>query len=220
VAPCLRAIRAVAHQTNTAIIVSHHAGKASGTYRGSTAIRASFDDELQFTREDNETESEIRGALRAEGRNLQKVVEHIAFNGNDFRWVVTSAPPVETSQNMRNRILRVLDESDEWMDAKALTEAIAGAKLRTIQNELSRMIREKPRPFSVDSETPRKSAPRKYHGIHSRDGIHKGSVNVAVNCEPRPMNVKEFPHGASTNIGFAATGTDGIDLQENEVVFE
>lgn len=109
-APWLRAIRSVSHQTNTAIVVSHHAGKASGSYRGSTAIRASFDDELQFTREDSESESEIRGVLRAEGRNLQKVVEHVAFDSHTFRWTVTNAPPADTVQNMRGRILSVLQD--------------------------------------------------------------------------------------------------------------
>jgi hypothetical protein len=191
-APRLRAIRALAHQTNTTVVVSHHAGKQSGSSRGSTAILASFDDGLLFTREDNESESEIRGVLRAEGRNLQKTVEHIAFNGDDFRWVVTSAPPTETVHNMRSRILAVLHEHDEWMDAKALTEAIPGANLRTIQNELSRLVRDKPRPFAMDSETPRKGAPCKYLGIRTRTIVHDSSVSNPVNNEPKPGNVTEF----------------------------
>jgi hypothetical protein len=194
-APRLRAIRAVSHQTNTAIIVSHHAGKASGTFRGSTAIRASFDDELQFTREDNDTESGIRGVLRAEGRNLQKVVEHIAFNSDDFRWVVTSAPPVEIVQNMRRRILHVLHDSDDWMDAKALADAIPGAKLGSIQNELTRMLREKPRPFAVNSKSPRKGAPRKYHGMHSREIVHNASVTNSVNDDASPVDTLDLVAG-------------------------
>lgn len=188
-APRLRAIRAVSHQTNTAIIVSHHAGKASGSYRGSTAIRASFDDELLFTREDDESDTSIRGVLRAEGRNLQKVVEHIAFDSNDARWVVTAAPPAETVQNMRGRILSVLQETDEWLDAKGLADRLSGAKLKTVQNELSRMTREKPRPFVMDSETARKGQPRRYHGMRAREDVPDDSRNDIGNEGTKPRNV-------------------------------
>lgn len=212
-APRLRAIRAVSHQTNTAIIVSHHAGKASGSYRGSTAIRASFDDEIQFTREDTEADSDIRGVLRAEGRNLQKVVEHIAFDGSDFRWVVTNVPSVELIPNMRSRILSVLQESDTWLDAKGISEQIPGAKLKTVQNELSRMTREKPRPFAMDSETARKGQPRRYHGMRRREDIPNSSRNDVGNDEEKVRHFRPRPE-------FAHTGTDHFVPAPGEVVFE
>ncbi len=188
-APRLRAIRALAHQANTAIVVSHHAGKQSGSPRGSTAILASFDDGLLFTREDDESGSDIRGVLRAEGRNLQKVVEHIAFDSHTFRWTVTNAPPAETVQNMRGRILSVLQETDEWLDAKGLADRLAGAKLKTVQNELSRMTREKPRPFVMDSETARKGQPRRYHGMRPREDVPDDSRNDIGDEGMKPRNV-------------------------------
>jgi hypothetical protein len=191
-APRLRALRSVAHQTNTAIIVSHHAGKMSGTFRGSTAIRASFDDELLFTREDDDSSTEIRGSLRAEGRNLQKVVEHIAFTTSGHRWVVTSAPAVELTPNVRQRILNVLDEEDVWLDAKGIEERIPGVRLKTIQNKLSDMTREKPRPFVMDSETPRKGHPRRYHGMRRQDIVPNDSRKDAGNKGTKPGNVTEF----------------------------
>lgn len=188
-APRLRAIRALSHQTNTAIVVSHHAGKASGSFRGSTAIKAAFDDELQFTREDNDSDTDIRGVLRAEGRNLQKMVEHIVFDGKDFRWVVTGTSAPDIMLNMRGRILAILQETDQWLDAKSLADCLAGAKLKTVQNELSRMTREKPRPFVMDSETARKGQPRRYHGMRAREDVPDDSRNNVGNEGTTPRNV-------------------------------
>lgn len=189
-APRLKAIRALAHKTNTTIIVTHHAAKMTGGARGSTAIRAAFDDVLEFTREDSESDTEIRGVLHAEGRNLPKTVEHIAFNGGTFRWDVTSAPPVVQTPNLRQKILDLLHESDEWMDAQAITDAIPGTSLGSVQNQLGRMVQEKPRPFAVDNEKPRKGNPRKYHGIKSRDIPHHSSLTNEVTNEERPSNVR------------------------------
>lgn len=189
-APRLKAIRALAHKTNTTIIVTHHAAKMTGGARGSTAIRAAFDDVLEFTREDSDSDTEIRGVLHAEGRNLPKTVEHIAFNGGTFRWDVTSAPPVIQTPNLRQKILDLLHESDEWMDAQAITDAIPGTSLGSVQNQLGRMVQEKPRPFAVDNEKPRKGNPRKYHGIKSRDMPHHASPTNDVRNEERPTNVR------------------------------
>lgn len=191
-APRLKAIRALAHKTNTTIIVTHHAAKMTGGARGSTAIRAAFDDVLEFTRDDNGADTEIRGVLHAEGRNLPKTVEHIAFNGASFRWEVTSAPAVVQTPNLRQKILEVLHESDEWMDAQALTDAISGSSLGSVQNQLGRMVQEKPRPFAVDNEKPRKGNPRKYHGIRVRDIPHHSSLTNDVTNEEKPANVREL----------------------------
>ncbi|HWV23967.1 MAG TPA: AAA family ATPase [Thermomicrobiales bacterium] len=199
-APRLRALRSVSHQTNTAIVVSHHAGKMSGTFRGSTAIRASFDDELQFTREDTDNDADVRGVLRAEGRNLQKVVEHIAFNGPDHRWVVTNVPPTMQMPNLRQKILDSLNETDEWLDAAAIANVIPGVKLGSVQNQLSRMLQETPRPFAVDNEKPRKGNPRKYHCLQGSVIPHHSSYNDDLTNEEtggRPANVREFRSVAS-----------------------
>ncbi len=167
-APRLRPLRRIAHQTGTTIIVTHHSGKTSVTFRGSTAIRASFDDEVQFTREDTDSDTELRGSLRAEGRNLRKTVELVAFDELTYRWVVTNAPAQVIMPNLRRRILHVLHESDEWLDAQGLADLIPGTKLKTIQNELARMSRERPTPFAIDPLVARKESPHRFHGIHAR----------------------------------------------------
>lgn len=197
--PRLRAIRSVSHQTNTAVVVSHHTGKVSGTFRGSTAIRASFDDELQFTREDSDNDSDIRGTLRAEGRNLEKVIEHIAFNAADHRWVVTGAPPIELVPNVRTKILEALDAANEWLDAKAIEALIPGVKLKSVQNTLSTMLRESPRPFAVDSETAQKGRARKYHSLTRRMDIPDDSGNGSGNQGTTPGNVRTFPSRAAVD---------------------
>jgi hypothetical protein len=196
-APRLKAIRALAHKTNTALVVTHHAAKMSGGARGSTAIRAAFDDFLEFTREDNESETDIRGVLHAEGRNLPKVVEHIAFNSETFRWDVTSAPPVIQTPNLRRRIIDALDDTDDWLTAQDLTEAIPGSALGSVQNQLGRMMYEKPRPFLVEPLQPKKGSPRKYHGIHKRDIPHHDSLTNPVTNDEKPENVKPFPQRSS-----------------------
>jgi hypothetical protein len=196
-APRLKAIRALAHKTNTALVVTHHAAKMSGGARGSTAIRAAFDDFLEFTREDNESETDIRGVFHAEGRNLPKVVEHIAFNSSTFRWDVTSAPSVIQTPNLRRKILDLLHQSDDWLDAQGITEALPGTALGSVQNQLGRMMQERPRPFAVDPVKPKKGSPRKYHGIHPRDIPHHDAQTNDVTNEERPENVRAFPRGMS-----------------------
>lgn len=186
-APRLRAIRAAAHQTNTTIIITHHAAKMTGGARGSTAIRAAFDDTLEFTRDDNENETSIRGVLRAEGRNLQKVSEHIAFNADSFEWEAVSAPSVVVEPNLRQRILDALVESDDWMLPQDLADAIPGSSLGSIQNQLGRMVQENPRPFAVDNEKPVKGKPRRYHSLEARLIPHYSSHTNDVKNEERDI---------------------------------
>lgn len=194
-APRLKAIRVLAHKTNTTIIVTHHAAKMTGAARGSTAIRAAFDDVLEFTREDNGSESEIRGVLQAEGRNLPKATEHIAFNGDTFRWSVTAAPAVVETPNLRKKILIALHESDRWLEADDIAGAIPGVKFGSVQNELGRMMKERPLPFAVENEKPHRGAPRRYHGIHAREIPHSSSSTNGVTNDLKPENVRTFPTG-------------------------
>jgi hypothetical protein len=198
-APRLKAIRVLAHKTNTTIIVTHHVAKMTGGARGSTAIRAAFDDVLEFTREDKGSESEIRGVLQAEGRNLPKAMEHIAFNGNTFRWSVAAAPAKAETPSLRTKILIVLHESDRWMEADDIADAIPGVTRGSVQNELGPMMKERPLPFAVENEKPRKGAPRRYHGIHARDTPHSSSSTNGVTNDVRPENVRTFPSGRATN---------------------
>lgn len=63
--PLLDEIRAVARQREIAVILVHHANKANGTYRDSTAIAASVDLVLEFgKRPDDQTERIVRAAGR------------------------------------------------------------------------------------------------------------------------------------------------------------
>ena len=50
-APLLKPLRQLAHHRNLALVVNHHQNRG-GTFRGSTAIRAAFDQEWAFTRTD------------------------------------------------------------------------------------------------------------------------------------------------------------------------
>lgn len=192
-APRLRAIRALAHKTNTTIIVTHHAAKLSGGARGSTAIRAAFDDVLEFTREDTASDTEICGVLHAAGRNLPKAIEHIAFDGQEYRWMLTNAPPAVQVPNLRQKILDLLKDSDKWMDANQITDGISEVKLGSVQNQLGRMVQEAPRPFVVDNEKPHKGAPRKYQCLQNSVIPHDSSSIDVVRSDEMPTNVKEFP---------------------------
>ena len=67
--PLLRPLRQLAHETDTAIVLTHHMGK-SGNFRGSTAIRAAVDQEWAFTRphDPESTATDLAGTLAVEGR--------------------------------------------------------------------------------------------------------------------------------------------------------
>ncbi len=166
-APRLRAIRQLAHQTGTTILVTHHAGKMSGNSRGSTAIKSSFDDELAFTRSDEANETEIRGMLRAEGRNLRKYSMGIVFNAENARWIATNEPELIVDPGLCGRILALLEDSGEWLSARDIDELMPDVRLKTIQNKLSEMCRDRPWPFVVDGK-PKRGQPRRFHSIEQR----------------------------------------------------
>lgn len=166
-APRLRAIRQLAHQTGTTILVTHHAGKMSGNSRGSTAIKSSFDDELAFTRSDEANETDIRGMLRAEGRNLRKFSMSIMFNAENARWMATNEPELIVDPGLRGRILALLKDSSEWLSAGDIQSRMPDVRLKTIQNKISDMNRERPCPFVVDGD-PKRGKPRHFHSIEQR----------------------------------------------------
>src|SRR5215213_344273 len=60
-APILRPVRQLAHQTKSTVLLNHHQNKAGG-FRGSTAILAACDLEWAFTRTD--TSDDTRGSAR------------------------------------------------------------------------------------------------------------------------------------------------------------
>lgn len=166
-APRLRAIRQLAHQTGTTLLVSHHASKGSGNSRGSTSIKSSLDDELAFIRSDDANEADIRGMLRAEGRNIRKYAMGISFNTETGRWVATNEPELVVDPGLRARILATLDDSGDWLDARAIAARLPGVRLKTVQNKISDMCRETPCSIVVDGQ-PKRGQPRRFHTLEQR----------------------------------------------------
>jgi archaellum biogenesis ATPase FlaH len=159
-APRLRPIRQLAHALDTCIVVTHHASKMSGAFRGSTAIRASFDDELVFTRNDDSQDDGIRGTLKVEGRNLPKNVVKIEFDPASARWIETEGFADPAEPGIRDRIVSVLDNSRDSLTARDIAYLIPGVKLKTIQNQIPTLLQDG---AIVASEGPaRKGSPRRF----------------------------------------------------------
>ena len=166
-APRLRPLRQIAHQLDVTLIVTHHQSKMAGASRGSTAIRASFDDEISFTRNDDQQEKDIRGMLKFEGRNVAKELVYVSFDADRAVWRVTNEPEVFAEPQLRERILDLLDRKSTWMTAKEIADAIPPTKLKTVQNQIASMSREQPLPFVVSGE-PRKGNPRRFSSLNRR----------------------------------------------------
>ena len=170
----IRPIRMVAHETNTCIVVTHHSSKAGGP-RGSTSIPAAFDDVFVFVRDDLDTDTDMRGVLTGKGRDLPKLIQYIAFDPETHRWITSeSAPILNTALNLRERIVQVLNSTEDWLTAEGIANRLPDTKLQTVRNKLSDMIRERPRQMMVEGSGS-KGDPRKYHGIHKREDIDTDS---------------------------------------------
>ncbi len=184
-APIIRPIRVLAHSLGVTIVVTHHQDKVNGNSRGSTSIRAGFDDELHFSRIDSGGDSKLQAVLKAEGRNLPKYVVHATFDAETARWIPTDAPEIAPDPSVRDRILSTLENCGEWMTAKDLAAVVPNSTLKTIQNTLSDMLKEDPMPFA-STENPTKTNPRKYHSLSQRmdldppANVHK--LRQCVHC--------------------------------------
>jgi len=177
-APRLRPIRQIAHQLDVTLIVTHHQSKMAGASRGSTAIRASFDDEIAFTRTDEESDTTIAGRLRVEGRNVPKQTVYINFEPESARWSVNNLPE-EQDVSLRGRIRHLLEDENTWLSAREIAEKLPNTKLKTVQNELSRLVKDR---SVVTSGAGTKSAPRKYSSPNRRlDIVPDDSGNYAGN---------------------------------------
>jgi hypothetical protein len=162
--PLLRPIRQLAHETNTAVIVNHHQSKGGG-FRGSTAIRAAFDLEWDFTRTDKESEDPTalpHGTLRVEGRHGPRSLLHISL-GEGLRWRVDGALPITREPAVRDRILAHLVAVNAWRRAAEIAAACQ-LKLKTVQNVLGEMMQEAPRPTAVEGSGA-KNDPRRYRSL-------------------------------------------------------
>ncbi len=173
----LRPIRQLAHDRNVTIAVTHHASKAGGAH-GSTSIPAAFDSTLAFVRDDLDTDAGMRGVLTARGRDLPKVAQHIEFDPETFRWSpISGAPLVSQPTNIREKILHVLNGTDDWLTAEDIAGRLPDTKLQTVRNKISDMLGEHYRQMLVKG-TGAKGDPRHFHGIHKHDnGIPPDSGN-------------------------------------------
>jgi hypothetical protein len=141
-APVIRPLRQLAHQLNVAIVVAHHQNK-QGESRGSTAIRASVDQELHWRVD--EDASDLSGKLRVLGRCGPKQVLRAALE-NDGRFTVGPGED-EPEQTLASRILATLGASPLELDALALAEVInadGGTRRSTasVQNALTHLTRD------------------------------------------------------------------------------
>jgi hypothetical protein len=168
-APVLRPVRQLAHQTNTVVMLTHHQNKA-GSFRGSTAIRAAFDLEWSFARTDGDTESvdeTVRARMQVEGRHGPRTTVHMRL-GEGLRWhpeqPVAPTPKVGT----RDKILNHLGTADTFCTAMEIAQGIAVAE-RTAENELAKMTRESPCPLVIQG-TGTKNDPRRYSVVSRTDG--------------------------------------------------
>lgn len=212
-APILRPVRQLAHQTNTAIVVNHHMNR-SGTFRGSTAIRSAFDVELAFTRHDDANDDGLRGALRIEGRFGPRHTVTIAF-GDGNRWQTTELSLTVGEANLRDRILATLTERDAWLDSDDLTCALPPTAKKTIQNKLAEMMQEDPKPFAVRASG-EKGKPRQYHALTQRLFATTGDDTGTVPSFPVPLCAGEGRNGLWSRP--KGSGNGGNDARERSGV--
>lgn len=161
--PMLRPLRQIAHATNTALLMNHHMSRM-GTSRGSTAIRASVDQEWAFKRTDNEEvweSSPSEGTLRVEGRFGPRQMVNLRL-GEFGRWDVSNIPIVPDG-SIRARILEALRRAPAGLDADELTRCLDSPK-KTIQNALANLIRESIPPIQATGKGI-KGDPRRFVAI-------------------------------------------------------
>jgi hypothetical protein len=165
-APILRPVRQLAHDTGTTIILNHHQNKGGG-FRGSTAILAAADLEWAFTRtdEDDDTGGSPRGTLKIEGRHGPRTILNVRL-GEGIRWEPAHVLLLPPDPRTRERILEHLIAVNTWQTAEELATG-TGTKLKTVQNVLAGMMEENPRPFAVQG-TGAKNNPRQYSTLAPR----------------------------------------------------
>lgn len=132
--PLLRPLRQLAHETNTALVVTHHQRKAGG-FRGSTAIKAAFDGEWSLTSDAADNDGPPGGMLRVEGRHGPRQALRVQF-GAGGRWELGTVPIADLIAP--GRIVLHLETVNDWRTAREIADEI-GKPLKTVQNELSRL---------------------------------------------------------------------------------
>jgi hypothetical protein len=168
-APIIRPLRQLSHQLNVAIVLSHHQNKA-GESRGSTAIRASVDQELHWKLD--EESHHLCGKLRVMGRLGPKQIIHARL-GNEGRFEATGgAVPGARSQTLRERVHGALERSRRWLEPQMVHDAVnedgfAEVTLGGVKNVLTQMA-QSGELLSVEGEAPRQ--PNRYRLADAWDG--------------------------------------------------
>lgn len=201
--PLMRPLRQSAHDTNCAILFLHHQNK-NGTSRGSTAIAAGVDQLWGFQRTDGADESGSPvGKLTVEGRFGPRQVIGIRL-GDGLRWRVDDSITL-TDQTMRGRVLATIRHgSVAGMTAQAVADHL-DARLKTVQNELSRILHEAPCPLIV-SGTGKRNDPRRYAVIdpelfpdaHPGDGVWEQSSGTNDDASTRGQETG-YPYNDGQN---------------------
>ncbi len=158
--PLMRPLRQIAHDTNCAIVLLHHMSK-TGSSRGSTSIAAAVDQLWSFQRTDSNQDGDSRpvGKLTVEGRFGPRQAIGVRL-GDGLRWQVDHTIEL-TDHTMRGRILAALrDGAAPRMTAQAIADQL-DARLKTVQNEIARLLQETPTPL-IASGTGKRNDPRRY----------------------------------------------------------
>jgi hypothetical protein len=165
-APILRPVRQLAHETGTTIILNHHQNKGGG-FRGSTAILAAADLEWAFTRTDGDDDSggSPRGTLKIEGRHGPRTILNVRL-GEGLRWELDHYVVLPPDPRTRDRILQHLTAVNTWKTAEEIATE-TNLKLKTVQNVLATLMKEVPRPFAVQG-TGAKNNPRQFRTLSPR----------------------------------------------------
>lgn len=214
----LKPVRQLAHEFNVCIVVVHHANR-EGRYRGSTAIAGAFDDKFDFRREDGDDEDGMRGLITGQGRYVPKLVQRVEFDQDTHRWrSFEGAATSGRTAGVQQKVLDVLNSTDEWLTGRDIASRVDGVSERSIQNELTAM-RKRSYPGMKVRGTGKKNDPYLYHGIHKRQHDPdpqeedrggrqgKGCVDCGAVIPAGQMYCKA--HGAAPN-GHAA----GFDVDE------
>lgn len=213
--PLLRPIRRIAHDTNCTVLTNHHMSRANAS-RGSTAIKAAMDFEWAFLRTDDPDNASDppAGRLVVEGRWPRQTLR--IELGDGLRWQVSNAAPTLVVASLRDQILRWLDRCETWQDADQLAAGITQPSYakKTIQNELSKMVKETPQPFAVRRRDGR-GGPREYHTLAPRF--------AETERQPGPSGTPESGVGTVTDLSsrrdpFKGLGKEGKFAEDGQRV--
>ena len=205
-APLCRPLRQLAHATGAAVVVAHHMNRSGGS-RGSTAIPASFDQVWSFTRTDDDGATPA-GRLTVEGRYGPPVALRVRL-GEGLRWELHEPAFVGAVGNVRDRIAAHLHAANGWRTSDQLAAELGEPKVtvKTVQNAIAGMLRERPAPL-VSRGTGRRNDPRQYRHVEARLWPDDDGVD-----SPRTDPLRERRRGEST--GGSPFGPNGSGSHGN-----